>query len=280
MRTVTKYARHLIAAVSFLASSASFAADDANIIVCDDGLIYNRTADGSLKWYKHINQKTGDDAWANAGSGVEVGNGWGSYRKILCAAPGILYAIDNKGNLVWYNHVGHRSGNQDWANSGNGVVVGNGWGDYDSIFQGGDGVIYALKRNGELYWYRHNGWKAGNQDWANGGKGVVVGNGWNSYESLLSFKGGIIYGVKSNGDLLWYRHNGWKTGSQDWANNGTGKPVGNGWDIYNKIFSASNGSIYAISHKKVLYYYKHQGWSEGDMNWSNGGNGVVVKRAW
>lgn len=42
---------------------------------------------------------------------------------------------------------------------------------------------------------------------------------------------GVIYGIEADGDLLWYRHEGRSDGTARWANRGSGRKVGNGWDF-------------------------------------------------
>jgi hypothetical protein len=55
---------------------------------------------------------------------------------------------------------------------------------------------------------------------------------------LFSPGGGVIYGVTSNADLLWYRHDGWADGSVKWAAP-EGKKVGTGW-AFKDIFSGAS----------------------------------------
>ena len=47
---------------------------------------------------------------------------------------------------------------------------------------------------------------------------------------------GTLYGIKPDGGLFWYRHDGRGDGSGRWANGGTGRPVGSGWDMYSRVF--------------------------------------------
>ena len=49
-------------------------------------------------------------------------------------------------------------------------------------------------------------------------------------------EGGIIYGIKQDGTLLWYRHEGRDGGTATWTS-GTGKVVGSGWGSFTKVFS-------------------------------------------
>jgi hypothetical protein len=41
---------------------------------------------------------------------------------------------------------------------------------------------------------------------------------------------GIIYAITHDHDLLWYKHNGYNTGTWDWSHD-VGQKVGNGWDF-------------------------------------------------
>ena len=50
--------------------------------------------------------------------------------------------------------------------------------------------------------------------------------------------GGVIYGLKDNGDLLWYRHDGQSDGTFRWAAN-NGATVGTGWGGFKQLFSES-----------------------------------------
>lgn len=248
------------------------------VSICHDGSIYTSEATGSLYSYRHNAPQKGENGWSNEGAGIPVGYGWEELSKIICAQSGILYAIDNLGNLLWYKHEGSQTDTDKWSNKGQGVIVGSGWGEYQNIFYGGDGVIYATKNNGDLTWHRHYGWEKGNKDdWANGGKEIVIGNGWNSFLSISSAGDGIIYAMKRNGDLLWYKHDGWKAGKKDEWDRRSGILVGEKWDIYDRIFATNNGLVYAITKKNELYLYKYSGWMEGDRNWSNR---ILAKKIW
>src|SRR6266850_1828942 len=92
------------------------------------------------------------------------------------------------------------------------------------------GAIYAVADNGDLLWYRHEGHSDGTPEWANGGHGKTVGNGWN-FKRVFSGGDGIVYAVTDNGDLLWYHYEEGADGTLEWANGGQGKTVGNGWNF-------------------------------------------------
>jgi hypothetical protein len=56
--------------------------------------------------------------------------------------------------------------------------------DYQHTFSGGDGVIYVVAANGELLWFRHDGWHDGSPDWASN-SGTSVGTGWAAFQEIF-----------------------------------------------------------------------------------------------
>lgn len=179
-----------------------------------------------------------------------------------------MYALNKTGDLLWYKHTGHLQGTFEWANN-NGAKVGNGWGSFVQIFGDGDGYMYAIQPNGDLLWYNHNGFRDGTFKWG-AGSGNVVGTGWNTdVQGVLAAGGGVIYLIKKNGDLLWYKHLGYHDGKATWhARSGT--KVGNGWNNFRAIFSGGNGVIYLIDKNGDLFWYKHAGFATGDNKWYGG----------
>jgi hypothetical protein len=84
---------------------------------------------------------------------------------------------------------------------------------------------------------------------------------------LKVFSGGdgIIYGVNTNGDLLWYSHLGHSDGlglndAGSWLG---AKPVGRGWGSFTTLFSSGNGVIYGIQPDGVLRWYRHLAYQTG-----------------
>ena len=73
-----------------------------------------------------------------------------------------------------------------------------------------DGVIYAIRPDGALLWYYHDGRNQGSFEWQ-GPK--QVGTGWQSFRQVFAGDGGVIYGLTSDGRLMWYRHLGRRDGS-------------------------------------------------------------------
>ena len=114
------------------------------------------------------------------------------------------------------------------------------------------GVIYVIADNGDLLWYRHDGFDDGSFRWAFN-EGKKVGNGWNGLCTVFSGGAGVIYaiqeasidprtGQRTGGDLMWYRHDLFPTvGSAyfTWEFN-EGKKVGSGWN-FKQVFSEHGG---------------------------------------
>jgi hypothetical protein len=143
------------------------------------GVIYSIARNGDLLWFRHLGYKDGREAWAKDATAAKVGAGWGGVRFAFAGGNGIIYTVDRKGDLFWYHHLGDADGKFSWANNAQPTKVGDGWGDVASAFAGGDGVIYALKRDGNLYWYNHTGFQTGAASWASG-TGNRIGTSWGS----------------------------------------------------------------------------------------------------
>ncbi len=196
---------------------------------------------------------------------------------VQVGAQGIIYALMDNGDLLWYRHDGRDDGSFVWAPE-SGRKVGNGW-NVKQAFSGDDGVIYALIDNGDLLWYRHDGRGDGSFAWAPGA-GRRVGNGWNVKQAFSSGSG-VIYALLDNGDLLWNRHDGRGDGSFVWASD-TGRRVGSGWNV-KQAFSGDDGVIYALLDNGDLLWNRHDGRGDGSFAWASDtgrrvGNGWNVKQ--
>ena len=90
---------------------------------------------------------------------------------------------------------------------------------------------------------------------------------------------GVIYGVEDDKDLLWYRHEGRSNGTPRWANNGTGRKVGSGWDFAH-VFGGGGGIVYAVAFDGDLFWYRHEGRNNGTPRWANNGTGRRIGNGW
>lgn len=114
-------------------------------------------------------------------------------------------------------------------------------------------ILYIISQNEELHWYRNeeSSRPGGSTSWQ-GPK--VVGTGWGSFTSVFSGGGAAIYGVRPNGELLWYGHDGFFDGSPSWRGP---KVVGTGWNEFKSIFSGGESVVYGIQPNGDLLWYRH-----------------------
>nr|RNJ64977.1 MAG: hypothetical protein EDM05_33490 [Leptolyngbya sp. IPPAS B-1204] len=162
---------------------------------------------------------------------------------------GVIYTITSEGSLKWYKYIG-QNGDRTWAPGSGSVIPGtSGWQPFKSIFSGGNGVIYAIRTNGDLECYKDI-----KQDGSGEFLSGTIGVGWSQFKQVFSGGNGVIYAITSDGKLLWYRDKK-QNGQQDWEY-GTGKAIGNGWGNYKFVFPGGNGTIYAIT-------------VDGDLLWFN-----------
>ena len=228
--------------------------------------IYGITPDGKLMWYRHVGADRGlgletTGSWQGAN---EVGHGWNGFASVFAGGSNIMYAIRSDGTLDWRQHQGARTGLPEWGAS---KVVGRGWNGFRQVFSGGGGILYVIEAGGKLRWYRHNGYQTGAGFETPGAwEGPrEVGRGWASFKQVFSGGNGIIYAITPDGKLLWYKHNGYQTGTGletpgSWEGP---RDVGRGWANFTKAFSAGDGVIYAITEDGKLIWYKHNGYLDG-----------------
>ena len=141
----------------------------------------------------------------------------------------VLYAAKPDGSLVWYRHLARLTGGSSFANRGAERVIaqgsgGGGWASFVHLVSGGEGVLYGVKPDGSLVWYRHEEWLDGGPRFANrGGERVLAqgsGGGWADFVHVVSGGDGVLCGVKPDGSLVWYRHLSHLTGEPGFANGG------------------------------------------------------------
>lgn len=243
--------------------------------------IYAVNADNKLLWFRHSGVADGTFNWQGP---HEVGRGW-NFKHVFSGGDGIIYAIEpvveatvhitggttpaSGGNLLWFRHVGQADGSFLWEGP---KKVGTGWGHFEHVFYGGNGIIYAVEprveasvhvtgrptpaSGGELLWFRHLGREDGSFKWEGSKK---VGTGWSGFEHIFSGGDGVIYVIEpfveatvhvtgrptpaSGGNLRWYRHLGQQDGSFKWEGP---QKVGTGWSGLKQVFSGDDGVIYAV----------------------------------
>jgi len=172
-----------------------------------------------------------------------------------------LYTVLDSGLLYWYkqrpsNTIGELSG---WDGP---KTVGTGWNSFTAVIPAGGNRFYALKPDGVLLWYQHNGFNDGSFDW--NGPNNIGASGWNSFSKIIAGSDGVLYAIGQQGELWWYKHDGYEDGSPGWRG-----PLAltNHWVGLKVIFSCGDGILYAVANDGVLWWYKHVGFATGADIW-------------
>ncbi|WP_394752449.1 tachylectin-related carbohydrate-binding protein [Crenothrix sp.] len=236
-----------------------------------NGDIYTLANDGKLRWFQHTDRMVGKHPLADNQKAKIVGDmttlsNW-STTKVIPANEGVIYLIDNKGQLLWSRYDSKFTGSQQWLNPNKMTVIGNGWQNYQHVFSGGDGVIYALTTDGNMRWFRHTGWQDGSNKWA-AGSGKQISKGWQGTAKIFSGGDGVIYSIIKGGRLRWHRHLGRLTGEDNWSNKGIHKTVGFNWQNFRHVFSSGDGVIYGTTSNGDLAWHRHNGWLTGMDLWA------------
>jgi hypothetical protein len=224
-------------------------------------IIYGIGADGVLRWYRHNGATTGagigvPGSWAGA---KNVSGGWASYKQVFAGGNGVIYGITQDGKLTWSRHTGLLTGQGSdepgaWEEA---REVSGDFGQYRKVFSAGDGVIYAIAEDGQLFWMRHVGFADGTPSFEGP---IAVAAGWGEYELVFSGGHGVIYAAGADGILKWNKHLGFESGAAEWQGP---KDVGRGWNGLRTAFSAGGGIIYSIAPDGILRWYRHNGYLDG-----------------
>lgn len=214
------------------------------------GELYAVDADGNLRWYRDLlcngsNAANGTSGWAPH-SGSIIGYGWNQYIHIFPGPHGVIYAVKPTGELMWYQYTAGAPLPGPWANTGLPKQIGQGWQTAKRIVacrqtappqSFNDYVIYVVKQGGGLFWYHDDlstglNQPNGHTGWAQN-SGKQIGTQWDQAADVIGAAHGVLYLVRSDGALCWYRdilgdgendpngHTGWAPQS--------GGQIGNGW---------------------------------------------------
>ncbi len=222
------------------------------VLTSADGQLFGFLPDGTVRWYKYnvTDLTTGAGTWAGNGTGPVIGSGFDRFPRVLGGWQGVIYGVDDNGDMWWYHYVagdGTR-GAGAWANGGAGSMIGSGWKEIKRLWADPGGVIFGVRHAGELRWWHYLATN-GSISWANGGNEIPIGEGWgeDSQKTAFSNGSGVIYSVGLDPDvvqgsddkLYWYHLTnstsitppapGHTAGT--WANNGNGVQVGSGFTV-------------------------------------------------
>lgn len=155
----------------------------AHVFAGRDGVIYAVYNNGRVTWNRHEGRNDGTFRWAlpsnrNVGNAVNKLVFWRAAHVFAGGSPGIIYAIMDDGDLLWFAHYGWEDGTPRWSNGGEGKVVGVGWRVRAAFGLRGTNCIYAAMADGQLVWNLHLGFEDGTFRWASESN-KPVGTGWN-----------------------------------------------------------------------------------------------------
>ncbi len=183
-----------------------------------------------------------------------------------------IYGIEKNGTLKFYKHSGSANGTWSWSKEG--LVVGTGWDVFNHVFTGGSGVIYAVDGLGQLRWYKHLDQVNGSATW-HSASGSIVGTGWHFNQIFAAPNGtGVIYAVNAAGELRWYKHSGFASGTNAWST-GSGNIVGTAFNTLKNLIASEDGTMYGVDENQNLRWYKHLGHATGTFTWASNSAAII-----
>jgi hypothetical protein len=175
-----------------------------------------------------------------------------------------LYKVrqDTAGTVDWFKHGQALAPTPGTTRLRGPLATAVDWSKYSIVTAAvGSPVVYAMEPNGDLYWFRHDGYRAGAADWRRSPD--KIGNGWNSFNTIVAGENGVIYGRLPDGRLRWHRHLGHDDGSIRWAEAKIVREAGEGWGNFIRIFAGSNGVLYGILGNGDLMWHQHRDHQSG-----------------
>lgn len=244
-------------------------------VVCTTPAVAMYHVDGlaQLRRWSFAAPLDGTPGWAQQ----MIGTSW-SGLNVMSGGNGVLYTIDQDGNLRWYSDKNYANGGGASWDPASGSVIGTGWNVFTTVISGGDGVFYAVDSSGNLHWYRDLAMN-GTTSWAPG-SGEVIGTGWTNPTTLVAGGAGIIYTVDPAGNLDWYRHLDPSGGAATWADGGIGSPIGAGWSGFTRIGSFGGGILMARDATGTVWWYRYADPLDGTTVWANQGAGTAEGTGW
>ncbi len=138
------------------------------------GVLYTIDENGDVWWYRHRFvevvegcRKIDNARWDGP---QKVKSKFPKYTQVFSGGDGIIYGLDEKGDLTWQRHDNWATGGTLWEEP---RQVHLHIKEVTQIFGAGQGNIYTVDNQGNLKYYRHIGWRDGSGQWEE--KGVPIG---------------------------------------------------------------------------------------------------------
>ena len=199
-----------------------------------DGIILAIPPSGDLTFFRYTGNGEKDESGTLGFEGPHqatvIGNGFHTFPHVFVspregrATRTTLFVVNEAGDLLWFRYSGDGehdpSGTLGFEGPNQGNQIGRGFTNFRHIVGVGGGAFLAVPENGDLLWFQYTG--KGEQDptGASGftepgnNSGNQIGRGFTDFRHLFggsTDRGGrarILYGVKNNGDLLFWRYSG------------------------------------------------------------------------
>jgi len=153
----------------------------AHVFAGHDGVIYAVYNSGRVMWNRHEGRKDGTNRWLlqenrNVANAVNKLVFWRAAHVFAGGDPGIIYAIMDDGELLWFDHNGWWEGTASLTPDA-GQTVGFGWQVKGAFGLRNTSCVYAVMPDGQLRWNILNRSNNGTFSWASN-NGEPVGSGW------------------------------------------------------------------------------------------------------
>ena len=230
--------------------------------------IYALREDGTLQWQWHDGFRDGSYNWRDS---REIGKGLQGFTQIFAQDEGILYGRIQSDPLGLYWGMTKNYDAKKGAPSASiplrltSLTVP--FQAFKTMFAGGNGVLYGIGHDGNLYWMRHMFYQSPIGDYPRANPmpnnpqyqmwqrqfigPVQIGSGFANVTKAFSPGEGNIYYVNDEGSLVWRKHTGWEKGTNTWMGNDW-DVIARGWRIYKFIFARNTTSD---SGSKELDYH-------------------------
>lgn len=181
------------------------------------GVFYGVLPSGVLHRYRLLRTlPDGRGDWPNWGRPTVVHHGFEPYRHVFAVSGRQILAVAPDGRLDWYRLLRADDIAQTftWANNGAPRRIGDGFQHYSQVFWGdGDPArsvpdsVLALTPDGRLdrYLLAAAGDPAAAPRLAGRGAPVTVARGFGRYGTVTGAPHGVLYAVRDDGRLYWYR---------------------------------------------------------------------------
>ncbi len=157
----------------------------------------------------------------------KIGAGW-NFSKVLSGGNGILYAIDAKGDLYYYEHYPTSKDEKiKWVHTKE--LIGTQWNKFKHVVAGRQRVLYAVDSQNKILYYKHRVyWDKVDKQWDVTSRTI----GTLPPKTADFIAGGTrdLYVVLTDGTLHYFRHKLDPKENEKWEVNPT--KIGSSWSNY------------------------------------------------